>query len=114
MHGGGSERLFVYGSLQPGQPNAHQLAGLEGTWEKASVRGRLVEAGWGAGIGYRALILDEEGPEVAGYLFTSADLGGRWSALDAFEGPDYERVVAAVSLASGERVRAHVYVHRRR
>ena len=42
------ERLFVYGTLQPGQPNEHELASISGEWSKAQVRGRLVDVGWGA------------------------------------------------------------------
>lgn len=39
------ERLFVYGSLAPGRPNEHILAAIPGTWEPASVSGRLREEG---------------------------------------------------------------------
>ena len=45
------ERLFVYGSLAPGRPNAHVLAEVPGSWEPASVKGRLRAEGgawrWG-------------------------------------------------------------------
>lgn len=33
------ERLFVYGTLAPGKPNEHVLAGLTGDWVAASVKG---------------------------------------------------------------------------
>ena len=31
-------QLFVYGTLAPGRANEHQLASLQGTWEKAWVK----------------------------------------------------------------------------
>ena len=41
-------RLFVYGTLAPGRSNAHMLSHIAGSWQKASIRGRLVQEGWGA------------------------------------------------------------------
>lgn len=46
------ERLFVYGSLAPGRPNEHILAAIPGTWEPASVSGRLREEGWARRWGF--------------------------------------------------------------
>ena len=105
-------RLFTYGSLQPGGQNEHVLTAIGGEWEPAVIRGRLIEAGWGATMGYPALVVDESGNEVHGHLFTSSKLSANWAHLDEFEGPGYERIVAPVTLQSGERVQAHVYVLR--
>ena len=58
---GALERLATYGTLAPGRPNHHQLDGLEGRWLKGHVNGMLVEAGWGASLGYPALVLDPAG-----------------------------------------------------
>ena len=102
-------RLAVYGSLAPGKPNAHKLAGLNGTWRKGTVRGRLVEEGWGASIGFPALVLDAAGPEVAVDLLESAALVDHWPTLDAFEGAGYRRAVTTVN-ASGETFAACIYV----
>ncbi len=107
------EQLFVYGSLQPGGSNADQLADLEGEWRRGWVRGRLREAGWGAVLGYPALTLDPEGERVHGRVLASSGLASRWSDLDAFEGAEYERVTAEVTLDDGSRLRAWVYVLRR-
>ncbi len=107
------ERLFVYGSLQPGAPNEHVLAGVEGRWQPAVVRGRLVEAGWGAAMGYPALVLDEDGDEIHGVVFSSPALGAMWPSLDELEGEEYERVFTAATLADGERAQVSVYVLRR-
>ena len=104
------QRLFVYGSLQPGGDNAHVLAGVAGDWAPATVRGRLLEAGWGAGIGYPGLLIDDDGEEVRGFVLTSTALDGEWDRLDKFEGSEYERVQSSVTLADGRQVTAFVYV----
>ncbi|MEM8930957.1 MAG: gamma-glutamylcyclotransferase family protein [Acidobacteriota bacterium] len=106
------ERLFIYGSLQPGGPNEHVLADLDGTWQPASLRGRLIEQGWGAEMGYPALVPDERGEPIDGFLFSSADLATAWTDLDAFEGDEYARITAVVTVESGDSVQAHVYALR--
>ena len=106
------ERLFIYGSLQPGGPNEHVLAAIGGEWEPAVIKGKLVEKGWGASMGYPGLIVDESGGDVHGHVFSSTNLHAKWASLDEFEGEEYERVVAVVTLQSGEQVQAHVYVLR--
>ncbi len=108
------ERLFVYGSLQPGGPNEHVLAAVGGKWEPAVIKGRLIEGGWGHSMGYPGLVVDECGNNVHGHLFTSSNLTARWAYLDAFEGGEYERITASVFLVSGEQVQADVYVLRGR
>lgn len=104
-----TNRLFVYGTLAPGQSNAHVLADVRGTWESASTRGRLLQEGWGAAAGYPGLIPDEDGPEVPGLVFTSDELGAHWARLDEFEGDGYERVLTSVKLESGSICQAYVY-----
>ena len=106
------ENFFVYGSLQPGAPNEHVLAHVEGKWQPAVVRGRLVEKGWGASMGYPGLVLDEGGDAVRGHLLTSPNLDAEWPGLDELEGEEYERVEASVILESGETARAQIYVLR--
>jgi gamma-glutamylcyclotransferase (GGCT)/AIG2-like uncharacterized protein YtfP len=103
------ERLATYGTLAPGRPNHHQLDGLEGRWLKGHVDGLLVEASWGASLGYPALVLDPAGSAVGVDLFESVDLPAHWARLDAFEGPGYERVVTTVHLPRGD-VDASIYV----
>ncbi len=106
------ERLFIYGSLQPGGPNEHVLAAIGGEWEPAVIKGNLIEAGWGAGIGYPGLVIDANGNDVHGHVFASSNLRAKWAELDEFEGKEYERIVASVTLLSGEQVEAYVYVLR--
>ncbi len=102
-------RLATYGTLRPGRPNHHQLDGLQGRWSPGFVRGVLVEAGWGATLGYPALVLDPTGAEVAVDVFESVDLPAHWDRLDAFEGPGYSRVLTQVQTPGGE-VEAAIYV----
>jgi gamma-glutamylcyclotransferase (GGCT)/AIG2-like uncharacterized protein YtfP len=62
-------RLAAYGTLGPGGPNDHQLDGLQGRWLEGYVNGRLVAEGWGASLGFPALILSS-GARLS--LFTSS------------------------------------------
>ena len=57
------QRLFVYGTLGPGRPNAHVLDAIGGIWEPATVLGTLRHDGWGAEMGYPGIDLDDEGDE---------------------------------------------------
>jgi gamma-glutamylcyclotransferase (GGCT)/AIG2-like uncharacterized protein YtfP len=102
-------RLASYGSLAPGRVNHHQMAELKGRWLAGTVRGKLVDAGWGATIGFPGLILDASGPAVEVHIFESSDLPAHWSRLDEFEGPGYRRVVTQVSTPDGE-LSAYIYV----
>ena len=95
-------RLATYGTLAPGRINEGQLAELKGFWCQATVRGRLVEAGWGAKLGYPGLILDPSGEVVEVHVFESPDLPDHWPRLDAFEGAGYRRVVTQVSTRDGD------------
>ena len=108
-----SNRLFVYGTLAPGRPNEHVLAAVPGEWELATVRGDLLQEGWGAAAGFPAILLNEDGPEVHGHLFSSASLGEHWERLDDFEGKGYERALTTTTLAGGRSVEAYIYVLRR-
>ena len=101
--------LAVYGSLAPGQPNHHVLDGIEGRWREGFVRGHLEDRGWGAGLGFPALRYDPDGYEVRVDLFCSDHLPAHWDRLDAFEGPNYERIVVPVH--DGRDVIAHANLY---
>lgn len=105
-----TERLFVYGTLQPGGPNEGVLAEIEGRWMRGTVRGWLRPTGWGASLGYPAVTLDPGGERVRGHVFESDRLGAHWSRLDRFEGDEYERVRTEVRLEDGGWVDAWIYV----
>ena len=102
-------RLATYGTLAPGRVNNDQLAGLTGHWRQGTVRGRLVEAGWGAELGYPGLILDPSGEIIEVYIFESPELPDHWPRLDELEGADYRRVVTQVSTTDGN-LDASIYV----
>jgi len=102
-------RLAVYGTLAPDQPNHHQLNGLTGRWIEGTVRGQLLQDGWGAALGYPGIILDSEGPAVNVQLFESTDLPAHWTRLDEFEGSGYERTVTTVHTVEGD-LPASIYV----
>ncbi len=94
-------RLAVYGTLAPGRSNHHQLAGLRGAWRDGVVTGVFVPTGWGATLGYPAVVLADDGPEVAVMVFESPDLPAHWDRLDAFEGSMYRRTRVRVAVDGG-------------
>ncbi|MET1415689.1 thioesterase family protein [Roseibium sp. HPY-6] len=102
-------RLATYGTLAPGRANHAQLKDLQGRWTEGTVRGRLVQAGWGAALGFPALVLDPEGQNVEVFIFESAELPDHWDRLDAFEGEGYQRVETLVNTDDGS-VSAFIYV----
>jgi gamma-glutamylcyclotransferase (GGCT)/AIG2-like uncharacterized protein YtfP len=93
-------RLAAYGTLAPGRPNHHQLSDLDGTWVLGKVRGTLVQKGWGAKLGYPAIVLGDDG-EIEVHLFESAELPDHWGRLDALEGAEYRRVAIQVETDAG-------------
>lgn len=94
-------RLATYGTLAPGRVNHHQLDGLKGRWFKGHVRGTLVDSGWGAAEGYPGIYLEPEGARVDVFVFESLDLPLHWPRLDAFEGAEYERIIADIHTKDG-------------
>ena len=103
------ERLFVYGTLAPGKPNRGVLESIPGTWEAASLKGKLLDEGWGSELGCPGIVPSDEGEEVEGFLFSSDHLSEQWSMLDEYEGTGYKRVPALVNTESGEYTEAYVY-----
>jgi gamma-glutamylcyclotransferase (GGCT)/AIG2-like uncharacterized protein YtfP len=101
-------RLATYGTLAPGKPNHHQLAGLDGRWLEGHVRGSLEHAGWAAEMGYPGIRLDFGGDAIRVSVFESPDLPLHWQRLDAFEGPAYRRVVVVAQTDEGP-LRASIY-----
>ena len=104
-----TQRLFVYGTLAPGQPNEPVLAPLAGAWQPATVKGRLIPQGWGAALGFPALVPAADGEAIRGFVFSSPRLADFWPILDAFEGEQYERVLLEAILDDGSTVDAFVY-----
>ncbi len=88
------------------------LASIEGEWEPGVIKGKLVDAGWGAALGYPGLVIDAGGNDIRGFVFSSSDLDTKWAELDALEGSEYERLTALVALADGTEVEVYVYALR--
>ncbi len=92
---GASRHLIAYGSLAPGAQHEDETVGLTGEWRTGWVTGMLVERGWGASLGYPALVWHPAGERrVAAHLLISADLPLHWERLDTFEGEAYRRILA--------------------
>lgn len=102
-------RLFVYGSLAPGEAHEAQLKDVPGCWRPASVRGTLIRQTPGAAGGYPGIVLDERGGYVDGLLFSSDQLPRHWSRLDEFEGTEYARVLTLARLPDGAVVETWIY-----
>ena len=82
---------------------------MRGQWRAGKVRGHLVEKGWGAALGFPALILADDIAQVDVQMFESSDLPNHWQRLDAFEGNEYRRVAVKVETADGP-FEAWIYV----
>lgn len=102
------ERLFVYGTLRPGQCNAHILEDIGGEWLPGYVTGTFYKRGWGAAADFPGVVLDKNGARISGYLFLSAHLTAHWPMLDEFE-DGYDRVATEVTLDEGQQVTAWIY-----
>lgn len=107
--GGAEIRLATYGTLAPGRENHAQLSDLPGRWFVGHVRGSLVDAGWGAKLGFPALVLHPNAAPIEVFVFESKALPDHWHRLDAFEGPGYRRVMVDVSTPEGA-LPASIYV----
>ena len=105
-----SEALFVYGTLCPGRENEGILKEIGGTFEEASIKGKYFPEGWIDDFPYPGVDLDQGSEVIDGYLFRSPDLYKFWGRLDAFEGPNYKRIVAEVSGEDQSLVNAYIYV----
>jgi gamma-glutamylaminecyclotransferase len=104
-----AERLFVYGSLKRGERHHRELAGARFLGEAKTLAGYALVA-----LGdYLALVQKAGAGSVVGELYELPF--ERFSALDEFEGPEYERVWLEVEVRSdAEKVKALAYVKRAR
>ncbi len=103
------ERLFVYGTLAPGQSNEKVLNIVGGSWEAASVTGKLLSEGWGAKMGCPGLKLDKKADKVQGFVFSSENFSNHWQRLDEFEGEEYCRVLTKAELGSEALIDVYIY-----
>ena len=94
-------RLATYGTLTPGEVNAHQLEDIDGQWTTGTIRATLVEEGWGAQHGCPGCILDPSGDKIDVFIFESPHLPDHWDRLDSFEGDEYQRSVTIAETKTG-------------
>lgn len=104
------KRLFVYGTLAPGQANHGLLEKLQGSWHKGSVSGHLYPNGLGPTTGYPVVDLTDPAQSIDGFILISDALPGHWPLLDDFEGEGYRRVKTMVTLPNTSRLQAFIYV----
>ncbi|MFC5948642.1 gamma-glutamylcyclotransferase [Pseudonocardia lutea] len=96
-------RLFVYGTLQPGERAWPLLAGAAaGPAEPATVPGTLLDTG----LGHPAMLRDP-GPGVPGHVVPLRDPAALLPRLDRYEGPGYTRV--RLSTADGRACWTYVW-----
>jgi gamma-glutamylcyclotransferase (GGCT)/AIG2-like uncharacterized protein YtfP len=101
------DRLFVYATLRQGQTArsliAHQIARAV----PATTRGTI----YAFPMGYGGF-LESELPDqpVIGELVWLTDLPATLGLLDAYEGPEFARVIRQVQLETGESVWSWIYV----
>ncbi len=86
-----SQKLAVYGTLRPGQPNHGMLRDIDGLWTAARLKGVLDETG-----PYPTFTFSTKGSAVEAQLLISVELAEHWSRLDDFEGSEYSRHLGIV------------------
>jgi len=91
-----SRTLAVYGTLAPGEPNHHVVAPYGGEWTRGAIEGERLPVGWAAGLGYPGFRPRAGGAIVPVQVLIAPALADAWPVLDAFEGPDYRRVLVPV------------------
>lgn len=99
------QRLFVYGTLRD-EARVQEVVGRRLPSRPAVLEGycRMLDAS----IGY-PVVHPLTGASVDGKLLEGVD-DGIFAALDAYEGPEYRRVVVHVQTSDGRPIEAYVYV----
>lgn len=97
------QKLFSYGTLQPGRQNHHVAERFGGRWFSATTRGRR----WVMRGRFPALRWNPEGEVVEGSLLLSGRID--WERLDAFEGSLYNRILLPVEIREDEHAVANAY-----
>ncbi|MDQ1164548.1 MULTISPECIES: gamma-glutamylcyclotransferase family protein [unclassified Flavobacterium] len=103
--------LIIYGSLAPGESNHSVMNPIKGEWQKAAIKGKLQEGGWGSSLGYHGFIPvnAEEAETINCYVLFSNDLTANWDYLDEFEGDGYMRIQTEYELENGKKGTGFIY-----
>lgn len=96
--------LFVYGTLMRGEPAHRLLLGRATFLEEGHTSGVLLDLGRFPGV--------IEGPGRVGGEVWRLDRPELLQTLDDYEGYNFHRCRAAVTLANGRRVRCWIYFYR--
>lgn len=103
---GCSRHLATYGTLAPGERNHHLLAPCPGTWTRGEV------TGWRAARDFPVFTYAAAAPRVRVFVLESGLLVPHWARLDAFEDPDYRRILVPVFAGAQLAVVANLYAAR--
>lgn len=103
--------LIIYGSLAPGESNHSIMDPIKGEWKKATIKGKLLEGGWGSSLGYHGFTPanSDEAEIINAYVLFSKDLTASWNYLDEFEGDGYIRIQTEYQLENGEKGIGFIY-----
>jgi gamma-glutamylcyclotransferase (GGCT)/AIG2-like uncharacterized protein YtfP len=83
-----SQKLAVYGTLKPGQPNYGMLRDIDGSWTPVRLNGCLTR------LACPPFPSRPRAAQCEAELLISAELANHWSQLDEFEGSGYTRQLA--------------------
>lgn len=99
------DRLFVYGTLRPGEAAHALLAPHITSSRSATIAGALFAFAEG-----HPGALSGPGGRIAGDVVDLIDADRAFAALDPYEGPEFARQIVEVTLADGEHMPAWCYV----
>lgn len=104
------DRLFVYGTLLKGQTARSLIANQITRTMKSAAAGAI----YAFPMGYPGFTdtLGETTPtcDVVGEVLWLTELPATFGLLDAYEGPDFSRVIKLVTLEDGEQVWTWIYM----
>jgi gamma-glutamylcyclotransferase (GGCT)/AIG2-like uncharacterized protein YtfP len=99
------DRLFVYGTLRQGQTARSLVANQIVKSVKATTTGQI----YVFPMGYGGFVEAEDPKRVVGELLWLSELPATFGLLDAYEGPEFARVIRQVRLESGDLVWSWIY-----
>ena len=104
------DRLFVYGTLRKGQTARSLIANQITKTVKAQAAGSIYAFAMGYPGFTDELAVSPPSRIVSGEVLWLTELPATFGLLDAFEGPDFARVIKLVTLETGEQVWTWIYM----
>ena len=89
-----SQKLVVYGTLAPGQPNHAVVESLHGSWLPCTIEATVATHG---GLPVLEWKPRSGTPAISAMILDSPELNGQWARIDAFEGSGYRRELVTVT-----------------